>query len=221
MAETAEEGNLAYLNRSLANLRLGRPATALADVIKTCEGDSLARSEKALFREASALYALAKYDRCLDKLQTLRTAYPTSVAAMPMIDRVQARLQEQQSGQYDFRCMYKQAKATPPLIDCATYTTPVEIRISPGKGRGVFTTRKVLAGELLICEKAFGYIYGGKDHAASRDMTALEIQTDLQAQIVQRLLHNIEDARLFGDQYHGDYDAVSVNEVDGKPVVDV
>lgn len=220
MAETAEERQLAYLNRSLANLRLGRPATALADAIKSYEGHSLARTEKALFREASALYALAKYDQCLDKLQTLMTAYPTSISAMPMIHRVQARLQEQQSGQYDFRRMYKQAEATPPLIDCATYNMPVAIRNSPGKGRGVFTTRKVLAGELLICEKAFGYVYGGKDHPDSRDMTDLDTYTDLRAQIVQKLFHNVEDARLFNDLHHGDYNAVSVYEVDGRPVVD-
>lgn len=137
-----------------------------------------------------------------------------------MIDRVQERLREQQTGQYDFHRMYKQARATPPLIDCGTYTVPVEIRDSPGKGRGVFTTRKVLAGELLVCEKAFGYIYGGKDHPDSRGKTVLDVHADLVTQMVQKMFHNIEDARLVGDLYHGDYDAVSSCEVDGKPVVD-
>lgn len=220
IAETAEESKLAYLNRSLANLRLGRPAAALADAIKSYEGDDSARSEKGLFREASALYELARYDQCLNRLQALRAAYPASSSAIPMIDRVQARLQEQQSGQYDFRRMYEQAKATPPLIDCATYAMPVEIRDSPGKGRGVFTTRKVLAGELLICEKAFGYIYAGKDDPGSRGMTELDTCTDLQAQILQKMFHNLEDARMVGSLYHGDYDAVSAYEIDGKPVVD-
>lgn len=56
IAETAEELQLAYLNRSLANLRLDRPAIALADAIKSHEGDSLAHTEKGLYREASALY---------------------------------------------------------------------------------------------------------------------------------------------------------------------
>lgn len=220
MAETAEEAQLAYLNRSLANLRLGRPAAALEDAIRSSRKGGSASGEKTLFREASALYQLAKYDQCLDRLKTLRTAYPTCSSTIPMIERVQARLQEQRSGRYDFRRMYEQAKATPPLIDCATYTMPVEIRDSPGKGRGVFTTRRVLAGELLICEKALGYIYGGSDHPDSRGKTDLHTYADLITQIAQRLLHNVEEARSFGKLHHGDYDAISVCEVDGRPVVD-
>lgn len=220
VAETAEEYELAYLNRSLVNLRLGRPATALADAAKSSGTDNLKVTEKGLLREASALYDLAKYDQSFDKIQTLKAKYPTNNSAMAMMDRVQARLKEQQTGQYDFRRMYEQAKATPPLIDCATYTTPVEIRDSPGKGRGVFTTRKVLAGDILICEKAFGYAYAGKDHSSSQGMTKKDVSERLRTQIVQRLFHNIEDARLFNDLHHGDYDAVGVFEVDGKPVVD-
>lgn len=140
-----------------------------------------------------------------------------------MIERAQARLQEQQTGQYDFRHMYKQAEATPPLIDCATYNMPVEIRDSPRNGRGVFVTKKVLAGEMLVCEKAFGYICGGKDSAYGNKMTDsedLHMQAHLCAQISQKLFHNIEEARSFGDLHHGDFKTVPVYEVDGKPVVD-
>lgn len=205
---------MAYLNRSLANLRLGRPATALSDAVKSHEGGSSARTEKGLFREASALYDLAKYDQCLDRLDALRAAYPTNNPALAMIDRVKARLQEQQSGEYDFRRMYEQAEAAPPLIDCATYNMPVEVRASPGKQRGVFTKRKVLAGEMLICEKAFGYVPGDLTESHGHQ------QASLCAQVVQKLFHNIEDARQFGDLYHGDYKSMSVCEVDGKPVVD-
>lgn len=214
IAGTAEEVQLAYLNRSLANLRLGRPAVALSDAIKSYEGGSSAATEKSLFREASALYELAKYDQCLGRLEALQAAYPTNNSALTMINRVKARLQEQQTGQYDFRRMHKQAEATPPLIDCATYKMPVEVRDSPGKQRGVFTKRKVLAGEMLICEKAFGYIPGDLTGSHGHQ------QASLCAQVVQKLFHNIEDARQFGDLYHGDFKSVSVCEVDGKPVVD-
>lgn len=220
VAETAEERRLAYLNRALANLRLQRPSTAFEDAIRSAEPNNSARTEKSLFREASALYELTKYDQSLDRLRALKAAYPSSSATEPMIDRVLARLKEQQTGQYDFSRMHKQAKTTPPLIDCATYSIPVEIRDSPGKGRGLFTTRKVLAGDLLICEKAFGYVYGGKDYTGSVAMTETELSQSLRAQIVQRLFHSIEDVRLFSHLHHGDYDAVAVDEVDGNPVVD-
>lgn len=220
VAETADQARLAYLNRSLANLRLKRPVAALEDAIRSAGPDNSASTEKGLFREANALYELAKYDQSLDRLRALKAAYPSNSAAEPIIDRVLARLKEQQTGKYDFLRMYKQAKATPPHIDCATYTMPVEIQDSPGKGRGLFTTRKVLAGDLLICEKAFGYVYGGKDHSSSLGMTQSEVTQGLRTQIVQRLFHNIEDARMFSHLHHGDYEAAGVSEVDGKPVVD-
>ncbi|KAL2275525.1 hypothetical protein FJTKL_02023 [Diaporthe vaccinii] len=52
-------------------------------------------------------------------------------------------------------------------------------------------------------------------------MTKRDIGTKyLHTHIVQKMLHNIEAARSFGDLHHGDYDAVSVHEVDGRPVVD-
>lgn len=216
-----EELRSAYCNRSLTNIRLGRPATALADAIKSYGEDGSTRTEMGVLREASALYELAKYGECLDKLQILKTSHSGKGQAMAMIEHAHARLQEQHSGQYNFRHMYEQAQKTPPLIECATYIGAVEIRDSPGKGRGVFTTRKILAGELLICEKAFGYACCFADLPRDEDMTELETSTEyLRTQILQKLLHNIEDARSFGDLYHGDYDAVSVYGVDGRAVVD-
>lgn len=140
---------------------------------------------------------------------------------MQLIERAHARLQERHSGQYDFRNMYKQAQETRPLVDCATYIGAVEIRDSPAKRRKVFTTRKILAGELLICEKAFGYACCGTDLPGDEDETELGSSVNyLRTQISQKLLHNVEDARSFGDLYHGDYDAVSVYGVDGRGVVD-
>ncbi|KAG8157458.1 hypothetical protein KVR01_012842 [Diaporthe batatas] len=219
VAQTAEETSLAYLNRSLANLRLGRTAAALADGIKSNETATSGPTERGLFREAAALYYLAKFEQCLDKLQELTTSFYAKDSATSMIDRVRKRLDEQQTGQYDFKHMYRQAKLTPPLIDCATYTMPVEIKESPGKGRGVFTKRKVLAGELLVCEKAFCYVC--RDRDGREPLTDEDADKELFTQVVQKIFHNIEDARMFADLYNGDNDSVvPTDKVDGKPVID-
>lgn len=51
-------------------------------------------------------------------------------------------------------------------------------------------------------------------------MTLVDVMVQLRTQIVQKLLHNFEEARLFSDLYHGDYNPAPVYEVDGKHVVD-
>lgn len=193
-----------------------RPATAAVQSRR--KKDSFARL---------ALYQLARFDQCLQVLQTLETTYPLS-ETKSLMSRVQARLNEQQTGDYDFRQMYRQARTTPPLVDCATYSTPVQIRESPGRGRGLFTTRKVAAGELLVCEKAFGYSYAGEDqpgvqkilmNISTKRMT-MGGQADLITQVVQKLYHDPEAARSFVNLHHGDYKTSPVSEVDGRPVVD-
>ena len=220
---------LAHLNRSLANLRLGRPEQALEDAVRG--GSSPQTSEKGLFREAKALYALNRYDSCIEKLRAVVESYPNNKEAWSEMDRVKQRLREQETGAYNFSDMQDQAKATPPIIDCATYVRNVAIRASPGCGRGLFTTKPVKAGELLLCEKAIAYSYaGGDDPIGSRNQRLLMNmgtntmtvggQAYLISQTVQKLYHNPESTNAFKELYHGDYQPVAVAEVDGKPIVD-
>lgn len=127
--------------------------------------------------------------------------------------------------------MYSQAEATPPIIDGATYVGSVAVRPSPGRGRGLFTTKPVKAGELLLCEKAFAYSYASKETPASRCNTGILVnmntdrvimggQETLLGRIVQKLYHNPETAAQFRVLHHGDYQPVTPLEVDGIPIVD-
>ncbi|KAI0595299.1 hypothetical protein F4775DRAFT_585593 [Biscogniauxia sp. FL1348] len=228
-AKTPEEEQLAQLNRSLVNLRLGRPEGALKDASMCSQTEKL--SEKTLFRQAKALYALQRFKHCLEKLQELVESYPENTAALAEIVRVRQRLREEMDGVYQFSSMYKQSEATPPIIDCATYIGPVIVRSSPGRGRGLFTTKPVKAGDLLFCEKAFAYVYAGDDSPASllkktvlmnltTKRTVMGGQAHLISQIAQKLYHNHESASVFTDLHHGDYDTVGISEVDGQPIVD-
>ncbi|KAI1461406.1 hypothetical protein F4805DRAFT_453838 [Annulohypoxylon moriforme] len=225
VAKTPEEEQLAHLNRSLANLNLERPEKALNDALK---GNT---SEKALFREAKALYSLRKFNPCLEKLLAVVRSNPKNSDAWVEIKRAKQRICEEETGAYQFSNMYKQAESTPPLIDCATYVGSVEVRDAPGRGRGLFTTKRVKAGELLLCEKAFAYSYANEDSPVGREKITILVnlnsktmcmggQANLITQIVQKLFHNHTGADVFTELYHDDYPKVAVSKVDGAPVVD-
>ncbi|KAI2779923.1 hypothetical protein F4815DRAFT_499978 [Daldinia loculata] len=229
-ANTAKEEQLAHLNRSLTNLYLGRPEKAFSDAQKGNMGDD-SLMEKALFREAKALYALGKFRSCLERLMLLVRSNPKNSGAWAEIKRVEQRLREEEKGSYQFGSMYKQAEDTPPLIDCATYVGSVAVRDSPGRGKGLFTTKAVKAGELLLCEKAFAYSYAGDDNNTGKSNTTILMnwhtnimsmggQANLITQIVQKLYHNYDGAKVFTELHHGDYTPVAISKVDGVPVVD-
>ncbi|KAI0133493.1 TPR domain protein [Xylariales sp. AK1849] len=228
-AKSLEQDQLARSNRSLANLRLGRLEKALEDASRSSRNGK--PSEKALFREAKALYGLGTFSLCLEKLEFLVRSFPENQEAWSEIKRVKERILEKKTGAYRFSEMYKQAKATPPNIDCATYDGSVTIGVSTRCGRGLFTTKPVKAGELILCEKAFAYSYAGDDDPTSRSNKTILMNTstnkmtiggqaNLVTQIVQKLYHNHEGSGVFTDLHHGDYDAITVGKVDGQPVVD-
>ncbi|KAJ8106589.1 hypothetical protein ONZ43_g7016 [Nemania bipapillata] len=154
-AKTPDEKELALLNRSLANLRLQRPEKALEDAMNASKGGRLV--EKGLFREARALYELAKFTESVERWRRLVRAYPLNTDARAELRRSLERVKEEYTGRYNFVSMYEQARANPPMIDCATYKGPVAVRRVHGQDKGLFTTKAVKAGELLICEKAFAY----------------------------------------------------------------
>ncbi|OTA56268.1 SET domain-containing protein [Hypoxylon sp. EC38] len=229
-AKTTEEEQLARLNCALVNLHLDRPEKALNEARKVM-GDGNMLREKSLFRVAKALYALGKYSLCLEKLGVLLQFFPKNSVAGIEIERVKQRLREEESGSYQFANMHEQAKATPPFIDCATYVGSVAVRDSPGRGKGLFTTKPVKAGELLLCEKAFAYRYAEKDNPiGKRNMNMLTDlndgfvceggQPNLITQVVQKIYHNPSQSEIFTSLHHGDYEPVAVSEVDGHPVVD-
>ncbi|KAM3529090.1 hypothetical protein MY4038_005556 [Beauveria bassiana] len=225
-AVTPEEAQLAFVNRSLVNLKLNRPEQALLDATKM--NGQISPTEKAVFREIKALYNLGYFERCLERLKYFTEKYPTNTDAQLEMHRVNARLREKINGAYPFASMYKQASQNSPLIDCATFSEPVEVRESPGRGRGLFTVNAVKAGQLLLCEKAF--VYKQLDLiSASRSILKAPSdekcpfpggQVGIVMQLTQDLYHNPEHSLPFLQLHRGDYKVVNRQRADGNPVVD-
>lgn len=130
--------------------------------------------------------------------------------------------------------MYDEAaKLRPPHLDHATFVGPVAVKksgISPG-GRGLFTTKAVSAGDLLLCEKAFSFSFvdepdGGRlaDVTvlidAEADTANMGGQPELINRMIRKLYKNPSLSKAVTDLHHGAYEPVGVYSVDGSPVVD-
>lgn len=120
-------------------------------------------------------------------------------------------------------------KRSPPVLDRATYIGPVAVRHTESRGRGLFTTMAVQAGDLLLCEKAFAYVFSDIANADQHRSILINMETremtkgadvDLISLAVQKLQKNPSTAPAVTALYHGSYGPVTVSEVDGKPVVD-
>lgn len=114
------------------------------------------RNEKALFRAARALYELRRFPDSQSYLQQLIALYPKNETAVKDMRKLHERMREE-AGEYDYAGMLKEATSCSTL-DRGSYIGPVEIKQSQNRGRGLFLTKDVKAGDLLLVEKAFSVI---------------------------------------------------------------
>ncbi|KAK0726200.1 hypothetical protein B0T21DRAFT_371164 [Apiosordaria backusii] len=233
---TTEESHTIKLNRSLAFLKTNHFDAALADVESLLSDTATKAGEKALFRKAQALYGLQRFRECCDVLTKLRVNYPNNTAAKAKLNAAVNRLAEQTTGKYHFKKLQAEAsQLRPPWLDHATYIGPVEVRQSGCRGKGVFTTKAVKAGDLLFCEKAFVYAFSedGAVNSAGRLDTSILIdvnansfttgaQPELITMLVQKLYRNPSLASLVQNLHRGSYEPVqgTFGIIDGNPVLD-
>lgn len=219
------------LNRALAYLKDQYFDAALTDT--GCLTSLSDAPEKALYRAGQALYKLGRFSECQDILTLLCKKYPNNVDATKELTKVRCRLLEQKSGTYDFKAIYEEAsRLRPPHLDHATFIGPVTVKASKGRGRGLFTTKAVKAGDLVLCEKAFAHCYAStEENSANSSKISLLLnmhtnhmsigtQSDLITTIVQKLQRNPSYLPEFTALHHGSYKPVNVTEVDGNPIID-
>ncbi|KAL9044992.1 MAG: hypothetical protein Q9214_001912 [Letrouitia sp. 1 TL-2023] len=223
VSSSSETSRVLELNRSFVSLKLGMFDKALEDVGALTVDEQ--PSEKGLYRAALALYGLERFQESHETLRVLISHYPKCDAAKNEIIRTSQRLEEQEQGFYNFRAMYQAAEETPPYLDNATFSGNVRIQASEGRGRGLFTTKDVTAGELLLCEKAIAYRSTNNSKTSllmntHTNRIILGTQAELIAASVQKLLRNPSLAMQLLSLYHGDYECVNETHVDGSPIID-
>ncbi len=213
-------------NRSLAYLNTKHFDAALNDTGFPHFGSPA--SDKALFRAAQALYWLGRFEKCYEVLELLRRIYPDNKQALVVLDRARDRCQEQKSGVYNFKHLQAQARSLrPPHLDHATYLGPIRIQQTESKGRGLFVTEAVKAGDLLLCEKAFSHAFANEASPSTNLLMNTETnrafmgtQADLIRIVVHKLHRNPSLAPSFTKLHHGNYEGVSTPVVDQQAIVD-
>ncbi|KAI3579139.1 hypothetical protein IWW34DRAFT_805757 [Fusarium oxysporum f. sp. albedinis] len=215
------------LGHSDIYLKLDRPRQALLDAI---EGDGLTTStEESWLLQARAIYHLGKFEECQQKLRALKKAFPKSVPAWSLQLHIGKSLKEKNDGAYAVANMLIGAQEAPPLIDCATFSSLVEIRVAPGRVMGLFLTKDVSAGDLILCGKAFSYYFmdDEKSHETYTillNMSSKELTSGgsvhLWPQVTQKLFHNPEYIYTIQELFHGDHKKLQIIEWGGSPVVD-
>lgn len=200
-----------------------------------------ASSDKALLAKSQAFYSLRRFRECCDVLKDLCTEYPQNTEIKTDFTRALNRLKEEQTGRYNFKQLQSKAMGCDLVhLDNATYIGSVAVKTTESRGRGLFTTTAVKAGDLLFCEKAFAHVFVANNdierrhiivRAKEQDKDTSDLmntkpnmvnscQTELVELITQKLHDNPSLVLAVTDLHHGSYNPANVSHVDGMPVVD-
>jgi tetratricopeptide (TPR) repeat protein len=220
-----------HRNRAHVNLQLNRMDEAKTDGIAAVTGIDDERhrdlDSKAYFRAARAAYNLGQWQEAKDLFEKQKSLAPGDKDAATNLEKLATRLHEQQTGEYDFNKIRSGLSKLRPRADAADYDGNTERRESKGHGYGLFATKDIDAGLIILCEKALCIVWSHEaDGWTALTVDARDSQTRVQPvgltkAIVAKLMANpsqIEKATsLFGD-HKGLGKQLLIK--DGTPVVD-
>jgi tetratricopeptide (TPR) repeat protein len=208
-------------NRAYVSLLLGQLDGVLEDAKASLirEGDQRSKDldSKAYFRAGSAAYLLGQYQLAKKLFEEQQKLTPDDKDARTYLKRIAVRLQEQESGSHNFTKMRVNLSKARSRVDAATFTGNTQVKDSKNKGRGLFATRSIAAGELIMCEKAFCVVWGHEREAMTamtydlRDDRIRVSPIGLSRAIVQKLISNPSQIPALMDLY-GDWEGSDSND---------
>ncbi|KAI1647411.1 SET domain-containing protein [Daldinia loculata] len=220
-----------FRNRAHVNLLLTQLDEAKSDAKAALIGKDDERSKdldsKAYFRAGSAAYNLGEYEEAKGFFEEQLKLTPDNKTAAAYLKNIEVRFREQNTGAYNFKKIKANLSRARPRIDAASFLSNTKVEESKGRGRGLFATRDIPAGEIIICEKAFCVVWGHEKQAMTamtydvRDDRIRVSPVGLSKAIVQKLLSNPSQIEKVMDLY-GDYqgDGSNVSKTGDGPVVD-
>uniref|UniRef100_A0A7S4SLY9 SET domain-containing protein n=1 Tax=Alexandrium monilatum TaxID=311494 RepID=A0A7S4SLY9_9DINO len=199
-ANNAEDRAAALANRAQCRLRLGRVLEAREDA---AAARALApASPKAWYRLGVCEARLARLPEAGAALEEAARLRPGDRDVAEALAAVRRRRSEA-SGKYAWTEVYQRylapADAAPPRAACPAaacdpscgvlaalgvepFVGPVRLDFSEGRGRGLFATRDVRAGQLLMCAQAV--VTGDNDKLPELLADSLERSAELQAAVL-------------------------------------
>ncbi|KAI5068695.1 hypothetical protein GOP47_0017040 [Adiantum capillus-veneris] len=186
---------LAYCNRAQCFLLLGRWIEAYDDCIKALELDP--HHGKSSFRLGKALHHMQEYSLACDVLEkTGERNCPENTGGVvaEQLEKSRTFLAQSTLGNYgEFLQKYltsaESCKAGHNAPECSEYLEPVAIRLTPdGKGRGLFATKDLKAGSLVLVSNAMAMARWKN----SKD-TFRSLQGDVVTELVQRCMRSKAD----------------------------
>jgi hypothetical protein len=163
-----------HCSRSLVRLNLGRYEGAMEDAIASLTHISDEKHKKldgkAYFRAASASYHLKLYEKAALFLCDELALIPEHQDALRLFCKTQDRLREQARGSYDILSI-RSGLSQQPQVDAADFVINTAIKPSGlNRGRGLFATRDLEPGDLIMAETPFCTAWGHE----SKNLMAFE-----------------------------------------------
>ncbi|KAL2199451.1 hypothetical protein P885DRAFT_31246 [Corynascus similis CBS 632.67] len=198
--------------RSGINLILGRYDAAKEDALASRTGGP--QDWRAYYNAGRAAYGLCDYAESDTLLSKARELSPDNDKVIREYERCRARLHEEETGEYDFAEMHASLRPRAVHLDRGSFLRNTRVAESTRHGRGLFATRDIAAGELVLVEKATLMPNQYEPTRASAALYAL---------MVRQLCDNPSLAGPVLGLYDGGYarSGVEGTLVDGVPIVDV
>lgn len=219
-----------YRKRAYANLTGKRFNVAIEDALASCSGDVI--DSKAQYCAGKAAYELGLYEESQEHFKKALENNPRDSKYRKDLNRAKGRIAEQQDGEYDFQLMGESLNEQHVHLDHASFIRNTMIAATEHKGRGLFATRFIERGSLVLCEKALGFpnMSSGKSQTHSvlfnfntNTRTQGTAQGALFMELVHKLYNNPMLTSRFFDLDSGNYirSRKEGELVDGVPIIDV
>lgn len=220
-----------HRNRAHVNLQLQRNDEAKLDGQAAVTNIDDARHKdldsKAYFRAACAAYNLGQWQEAKTLFEKQQSLAPADKDAAANLEKLQKRLRQSKTGLYDFEAIRAGLSKLRSRVDAADYDGPTERKESKGHGFGLFATKDIPAGAVILCEKALAIVWSHEaDGWTALTVDARDGQTRVQPvgltkNLVSKLTANpsliAKATSLFGD--HTGIGTQTLIK-DGTPVID-